>query len=81
MRSSSKQLKLNANVVTAISLCGHNLVLRCIGSTQHLKNKFGQGYVLEIKLKANREDGDDALNVFVAKVSRASVPTTPYQCA
>ncbi len=25
--------------------------LRCLGSTQHLKNKYGGGYMLEIKLK------------------------------
>ena len=25
--------------------------LRCLGSTQHLKNKYGGGYVLEIKLR------------------------------
>ena len=24
---------------------------RCLGSTQHLKNKYGGGYMLEIKLK------------------------------
>ena len=24
---------------------------RCLGPTQHLKNKFGSGYILEIKLK------------------------------
>ena len=26
-------------------------VCRCLGSTQHLKNKYGGGYMLEIKLK------------------------------
>ncbi len=25
--------------------------LRCLGSTQHLKNKYGGGYVLEVKLR------------------------------
>lgn len=25
---------------------------RCLGPTQHLKNKFGSGYLLEVKLKA-----------------------------
>jgi ATP-binding cassette subfamily A (ABC1) protein 5 len=27
--------------------------LRCLGSTQHLKNKYGGGYVLEIKRHAS----------------------------
>jgi len=46
------------------------LLFRCIGSTQHLKGKFGQGYVLEIKLKDHREESNDALNEFVGKVCR-----------
>ena len=25
--------------------------LRCLGSTQHLKNKYGGGYMLEVKMK------------------------------
>jgi ATP-binding cassette subfamily A (ABC1) protein 5 len=28
------------------------LFSRCVGSTQHLKNLYGAGYTLEIKLKA-----------------------------
>ena len=26
--------------------------LRCLGSTQHLKNKYGAGYMLEVKWRA-----------------------------
>lgn len=29
----------------------HVLMCRCIGSTQHLKNLYGAGYTLEMKLK------------------------------
>jgi ATP-binding cassette, subfamily A (ABC1), member 3 len=33
--------------------------LRCLGSAQHLKNKFGQGYQVELKTRiADREDDD-----------------------
>lgn len=34
---------------------------RCLGSTQHLKGKFGQGYILEIKLPGEQEsqESDD----------------------
>ena len=32
----------------AIQVAG---TLKCIGTVQHLKNRFGQGYELEIKLK------------------------------
>lgn len=36
---------------------------RCLGSTQHLKGKFGQGYVLEIKLPNEQEaQGSDEEN-------------------
>ena len=28
---------------------------RCLGSTQHLKNKYGGGYMLEVKLKQRHE--------------------------
>lgn len=38
--------------------------LRCLGSAQHLKNKFGQGYQLEMKTKnVEREDEDYISNV------------------
>lgn len=30
--------------------------LKCIGSTQHLKNKFAEGYTLTIKLQKNNDD-------------------------
>ncbi|XP_077973323.1 cholesterol transporter ABCA5-like isoform X3 [Styela clava] len=33
--------------------------LRCIGSTQHLKDKFGQGYILEIKLDHQLQEGEE----------------------
>lgn len=29
---------------------------KCLGSTQHLKNKFGEGFVLTLKLKRLSED-------------------------
>jgi ABC-type multidrug transport system ATPase subunit len=37
--------------------------LRCLGSAQHLKNKFGQGYQVELKTKiVDREDDDFTKN-------------------
>jgi len=33
--------------------------LKCIGSNQHLKSKFGQGYVLEIKLNQTKSESSD----------------------
>jgi hypothetical protein len=27
--------------------------MRCLGSNQHLKSKFGKGYVLQLKASAN----------------------------
>lgn len=29
---------------------------KCLGSTQHLKNKFGEGFVLILKLKRKTSD-------------------------
>jgi ATP-binding cassette subfamily A (ABC1) protein 5 len=50
--------------------------LRCLGSTQHLKNKYGAGYQLEVKWSGRQEDAwaglqDKILHIFPgAKVSR-----------
>lgn len=32
---------------------------KCLGSTQHLKSKFGQGFVLTVKLKRTTSEGDE----------------------
>ncbi|XP_039258738.2 phospholipid-transporting ATPase ABCA3-like isoform X1 [Styela clava] len=32
--------------------------MRCLGGPQHLKNKFGQGYSVEVKLESNNSDPD-----------------------
>ncbi|KAK6177284.1 hypothetical protein SNE40_015412 [Patella caerulea] len=34
-----------------------NGVFKCLGSPQHLKNKFGQGYTLICRMKTGEEDG------------------------
>ena len=47
------------------------MTIRCIGSTQHLKNRFGQGYVLEIKLKEMNDEEKNVetdLHEFISKV-------------
>ena len=33
----------------------YHFIYRCLGSTQHLKNKYGGGYMLEVKLKQRHE--------------------------
>ena len=38
-------------------------ISRCLGSGQHLKNKFGSGYLLEIKLKSSCAAEDDLVAV------------------
>ncbi|XP_053680207.1 phospholipid-transporting ATPase ABCA3-like [Anopheles nili] len=35
---------------------------KCLGSTQHLKNKFSNGYFLTIKLKRTEGSGEDRMN-------------------
>ncbi|XP_078610116.1 cholesterol transporter ABCA5-like isoform X1 [Branchiostoma floridae x Branchiostoma japonicum] len=42
--------------------------LRCLGSTQHLKTKYGSGYMLDVKVK---EDGD--ANVLEARLDQLDV--------
>jgi hypothetical protein len=45
--------------------------LRCIGSAQHLKNKFGRGYQVEMKVKLVTTDDDDyAQNALVLARSK-----------
>lgn len=36
---------------------------KCLGSTQHLKNKFGEGFILTLKLarKSSSENGETGL--------------------
>lgn len=44
--------------------------LRCLGSAQHLKNKFGQGYQIELKaMIADRDDEDFVHNATVLACS------------
>ena len=31
-------------------------IFQCFGSAQHIKNKFGTGYVMEIKIKTLQEE-------------------------
>jgi ATP-binding cassette subfamily A (ABC1) protein 3 len=33
---------------------------KCLGSTQHLKTKFGEGFVLTVKIKRKSDDDDVA---------------------
>lgn len=49
--------------------------LRCLGSAQHLKNKFGQGYQLELKVNIiDSEDDDYVANVTtLAQLKNASI--------
>ena len=50
------------------------LCTRCLGPTQHLKNKYGQGFLLEVKLSQNQasqasaEQNHQLLENFVHKV-------------
>jgi ATP-binding cassette, subfamily A (ABC1), member 3 len=37
--------------------------LRCLGSAQHLKNKFGQGYQIELKAKVIEGTDDDFIHI------------------
>ena len=43
-------------------------ISRCLGSTQHLKSKFGSGYSLEIKLTQGNDESLSKLEDFVKEV-------------
>merc|ERR1719452_269223 len=42
--------------------------LRCLGSTQHLKNKFGAGYMLEVKWKSSLDSDWARLESEICKI-------------
>ena len=48
--------------------------LRCLGSAQHLKNKFGQGFQVELKVKVvDKEDQDYVGNAVTLAQSKGSI--------
>ena len=46
--------------------------LRCLGSAQHLKGRFGEGYVLDVKVSRNEE----RLTAVIAAIEAAVPPGT-----
>eukprot|EP01084_Bolivina_argentea_P161285 280793_1 len=37
--------------------------LKCLGTPQHLKTKYGHGYQLDIQLKCDKQDGDNSISI------------------
>uniref|UniRef100_H2YP09 ABC transporter domain-containing protein n=1 Tax=Ciona savignyi TaxID=51511 RepID=H2YP09_CIOSA len=53
--------------------------LQCLGSTQHLKNKFGQGYSLELKVQQHVDtNNQDQIKVFVENLFGEGVTQTDH---
>ncbi|NWY69883.1 ABCAA protein, partial [Erithacus rubecula] len=52
--------------------------LRCIGSIQYLKNKFGKGYLLEIKVKD--AESTDALHAEILKIFPGAARQERFSC-
>jgi ATP-binding cassette subfamily A (ABC1) protein 5 len=49
-------------------------VMRCIGSVQHLKNKYGAGYVLEIKWdQTNESIGSEKVKRLISSIFSEAV--------
>ncbi|KAI5725432.1 hypothetical protein M8J77_015294 [Diaphorina citri] len=46
--------------------------LRCIGSTQHLKNQYGAGYTLEIKMQVTSYHSEDTTLTHVTTIQNSS---------
>lgn len=38
------------------------IIIRCIGSTQHLKSKYGSEYVLELELAAEKDESNTSVH-------------------
>jgi ATP-binding cassette, subfamily A (ABC1), member 3 len=53
--------------------------LRCLGSAQHLKSKFGQGYQVEMKIKAVEQSDSDYLANYAKIAAAVGASTTPAQ--
>jgi ATP-binding cassette subfamily A (ABC1) protein 3 len=51
--------------------------LRCLGSSQHLKNKFGQGFQVELKVKLVGRDDSDYKNIAMELLSFKGVEAKP----
>ena len=49
-------------------------ITRCIGPIQHLKNKYGRGYTLEVKVKPDRAP----VSISSASSPNHSIPTQPW---
>lgn len=59
-----------------MNLNNSKIFYRCLGSTQYLKNLYGAGYTLEIKLKPHG-DMDDVKN-FVATSFPNAIPEEEF---
>lgn len=56
--------------------------LRCLGSAQRLKNKFGQGFQVELKIKlVSEEDADYAANAAKLLESKRGTPSADEEAA
>ena len=56
--------------------------LRCLGSAQHLKNKFGRGYQVEVKVHAVDRQDDDYIEYrrsLVAPLTDTDVEESPVE--
>ena len=45
---------------------------RCLGTGQHLKNRYGSGYLLELKLKSLSSETSGSATVFDVEASRVA---------
>ncbi|XP_055347525.1 ABC-type organic anion transporter ABCA8B-like isoform X2 [Paramacrobiotus metropolitanus] len=54
--------------------------LKCIGSSQHLKNKFGSGYLLEVKLSLPADVSSDDVKTRSERVKDAVSKLFPQRC-
>lgn len=68
VRDSGKSIVLTSHSMEECeALCTRLAIMvngefKCLGSTQHLKNKFGEGFVLTLKLKRiSSDDGENSL--------------------
>ncbi|XP_034485230.1 ATP-binding cassette sub-family A member 3-like isoform X3 [Drosophila innubila] len=90
IRDSGKSIVLTSHSMEECeALCTRLAIMvngefKCIGSTQHLKNRFSKGLILKIKVRRSKSGLRSSQlgngSRYRTQVSEVSIPSTPVQC-
>ncbi|XP_058124970.1 phospholipid-transporting ATPase ABCA3-like [Anopheles ziemanni] len=85
VRNSGKSIVLTSHSMEECeALCTRLAIMvngefKCLGSTQHLKNKFSEGFLLTVKTKRHQPDAAEQVKSFVTSRFEGSVLREEYQ--